>query len=201
MESESQGEGGCHWSRSCALLLAHQPWIRDTQGPLCPGEIEISRHQVSIKFPTGLFDFCQTGLNRLGKVNSNQQELSPFRFQFNTSTWGFYFCWFKPVSAPQVGVIVSTSRNNSSDFQRLRNLNPLSVRLSPAAVWLLWSSEVRRGWWWASGARSPGQRGTPGSWSWSGRWPWLWSTLTSWPWPSVARLGSWGCEELACLDI
>ena len=51
VETESQGDGGCHWSRSCALLLAHQPWIRDTQGPLCPGEIEVSRHQVSVTFP------------------------------------------------------------------------------------------------------------------------------------------------------
>ena len=50
VEIESQGDEGCHWTRSCALILAHQPWIRDTPVSLCPGEIQMSRHQVRLHF-------------------------------------------------------------------------------------------------------------------------------------------------------
>ena len=57
VETESQGDGGCHWTRSCALLLAHQPWIRDHPALSCAGEIQMSRHQVSLSVMSTESDF------------------------------------------------------------------------------------------------------------------------------------------------
>ena len=46
---EEREEGGCYWSRSCALILSHQPWIRPLEAELsCDGEIRVSPdHQVT----------------------------------------------------------------------------------------------------------------------------------------------------------
>ena len=43
---DSTSEGGCYWTRSCALLLAHQPWIRKGHFNPCSAELRISKHQV-----------------------------------------------------------------------------------------------------------------------------------------------------------
>ena len=43
---DSLSDGGCYWTRSCALLLAHQPWIRLGHFNPCLDEIIISKYRV-----------------------------------------------------------------------------------------------------------------------------------------------------------
>ena len=43
---EERGEGGCYWSRSCAVILSHQPWIRSEEISGCDGDILMSSREV-----------------------------------------------------------------------------------------------------------------------------------------------------------
>ena len=44
---EERGEGGCYWTRSSALILSHQPWMRPTEEDIdCDGDITMTSSQV-----------------------------------------------------------------------------------------------------------------------------------------------------------
>ena len=45
-QEETMSDGACHWTRSCALILAHQPWMSRDYSP-CSTDIDISKQQVS----------------------------------------------------------------------------------------------------------------------------------------------------------
>ena len=62
-QEETMTDGDCHWTRSCALILAHQPWLSRDYSPCNTDntDIDISKQQVTtLRFDIEVESYCTT---------------------------------------------------------------------------------------------------------------------------------------------